>query len=164
METLVSTNEELRLYKFEYLQEDTPVVEWVWLKSDEADTYFDDHWSMITGMSFRIATRDEADLYNEAFNDGYMLATVEENYKHSNGITFRLNSFTEEGIDTTKMFQCARCGNHKDYETEVAMANGLYLAESKEDILWHVCFDCVMLQAEVESIEVDLTEEGEANS
>jgi hypothetical protein len=89
-----------------------------------------------------------------------MLSTVEENHKNDNGITFRLNSFTERGMDTTKMFQCARCDKHKDFETEVARASGLYLAEPKEDVLWHVCYDCIMLQSEIESIELDATEEG----
>jgi hypothetical protein len=159
MEILVSTNEELKLYRFEYLQEDLPVVEWVWLKFGEAEGYFDNHWSMITGVSFRVASQDEEDLYNEAFNDGYMLATVEENHRNDNGITFRLNSFTLTGMDTTKMFQCARCDKRKDFDDEVAVANGLYLAEAKEDILWHICFDCVMLQNEVESISIDSIEE-----
>jgi hypothetical protein len=159
METLVSTNEELRLYRFEYLQEEIAVIEWVWLKSGEANSYFDNHWSMITGVSFRVASQDEEDLYNEAFNDGYMLATVEENRQNDNGITFRLNSFTEEGMDTTKMFECVRCNKHKDFEGEVAMVNGLYLSEAKEDILWHVCYDCVMLQTEIESIEFYSKEE-----
>lgn len=160
----MSTNEELKLYKFEYLQDNERVVEWVWLKSAEADSYFDNHWSMITGVSFRVATEDETDLYNEAYNDGYMLATIEENRKVDNGITFRLNSFTPDGMDTTKMFECARCENHKEFDGEVAMANGLYLSEEKNDLLWHVCYDCVMIQSEIESIEFDLNEEGEATS
>jgi hypothetical protein len=155
----MSTTDDLNLYRFECLIDGYPTVDWVWLKPEEVQPFLD----LLNGDSatYRQATLDEEELYDEAYNDGYEVAIIQELRDNDNGITFRMNRVDSEEIsfDTTKMFKCARCDNHKDFETEVARAGGLYLAETKQDILWHVCYSCVMLQSEIESVEFDIEEE-----
>lgn len=161
MEETSSTD--LSLYRFEYLSDGFRSVDWVWINEDELEKYLD-YLSGNSGLIYRKASSDEEELYNEAYNDGYGVATIEEIQKVDNGISYKFNGLLEDGIDTEKMFKCARCDRHKIFETEVAMTGGLYLTESREDILWHVCFDCVMLQSEVDSIDIDHIEKSEDGS
>lgn len=160
-----SEDDNKNLYRFEYYSEEDEAtyVDWVWLKPDEVSEYKSD----IASVSIRKASSEEEELYNEAYADGYGIAAVLEFSSQYDGITFRVNRGEDDTLDmlnTTKMFECATCGNHKDFETEVATANDFYLGLIKDDKLWHVCFDCATLQMEIESIEVDLTEEGKADS
>ncbi len=159
-------NETRNLYRFEHYEplDEATYVDWVWLEPAEVPEYR----SSDMGVKYRVATKDEEDLYNEAYADGYGVAAILEFESKDNGITFRveLNKDSEE-FNYTKMFKCSTCGEHRDFETEVAMANGFYLTELKgkdNDILWHVCYECAMLQLEVDWIDFDITEEGETNS
>ena len=155
----MSTTRDLNLYRFEYLIDNSRRVDWVWLQPGEVQAFLDD----LEGASiiYRQASSEEEELYDEAYNDGYGVAMAEESFNNSNGVVFRvegIESLDTSSISTVKMFKCVRCDNYKDFETEVATTNGLYLSESKEDILWHVCYDCVMLQSEIESIKFDPTD------
>jgi hypothetical protein len=62
------------------------------------------------------------------------------------------------------MFQCPVCKKHRDFETEVAMANDFYLTTLVGENLWHICYDCAMITVEVDGINFDFTQEGEADS
>lgn len=154
------------LYRFEYYEplDECKYVDWVWLEPHEVSEYNSGN----NTTKFRAATSEEEELYNEAYSDGYGMAAALEFESNYNGVTFRveLDKITKD-FSYTKMFQCATCKNHKDFETEVAMANGFYLTElrgEKNDVLWHVCYECAMLKLEVDGIELDITEEGETNS
>lgn len=154
-----TSNEGLTLYKFETLEEDGfNRVDWIWI--DEAELA--DHLS--SGTIYREATEEEVYLYEEAFSYGKMLGTVETSYLNHNGVMFRVDGLggddSLDGLKTVKVFTCARCENPKEFDSEVATSHGLYLTELKDNVLWHVCYDCVMLQTEIESIELDPTEEG----
>lgn len=158
-EISMSTTRDLNLYRFEYLIDNSRRVDWVWLQPGEVQAFLDD----LEGASiiYRQASSEEEELYDEAYNDGYGVAMAEESFNNSNGVVFRvegIESLDPSLISAVKMFKCVRCDNYKDFETEVATTNGLYLSESKEDILWHVCYDCVMLQSEIESIKFDPTD------
>jgi len=154
-----TSNEGLTLYKFETIEEDGfNRVDWIWI--DEAELA--DHLS--SGTIYREATEEEVYLYEEAFSYGKMLGTVETSYLNHNGVMFRVDGLGGDDllddIKTVKVFTCARCENPKEFDSDVATVAGLYLTELKDDVLWHVCYDCVMLQTEIESIELDPTEEG----
>ena len=152
------------LFRFEYFDDidQQTYVDWVWLNPGEIADYKSNYQT----IKVRPATADEESLYEEAYADGYGMAAVLEFESKYDGVTFRVE-LGEDGkldFDSKKMFQCAMCDKHKDFETEVATANGLYLGEVKEDKLWHVCYECAMLQIEVEGISFEFEEEGEADS
>jgi len=153
-----TSNEGLTLYKFETLEEDGfNRVDWIWI--DEAE--LTDHLN--SGTIYREATEEEVYLYEEAFSYGKMLGTVETSYLNHNGVMFRVDGlggdYLQDGLKTVKVFTCARCENPKEFDSEVATSHGLYLTELKDNVLWHVCYDCVMLQTEIESIEFNSKEE-----
>jgi len=156
---MLTNNEGLTLYKFETIEEDGyNRVDWLWIDDEELTEH------LSSGTIYREATEEEVYLYEEAFSYGKMLGTVETSYLNHNGVMFRVDGLGGDdlldGIKTVKVFTCARCENPKDFDSEVATVRGLYLTELKDDVLWHVCYDCVMLQTEIESIELDPTEEG----
>lgn len=146
---------EKALYRFEYYEpEDKETyVDWVWL----SDSEINDYKSSYGTFKMRPATEEETDLYNEAYADGYGVAAVLEFESQYDGISFRVELGEDGLLDVkgTKMFECAICGNHKDFETEVATVGDFYLGMVKDDKLWHLCFDCVMIQQEIDSIEFD---------
>lgn len=151
--------EEQILYRFEYFEpEDSATyVDWVWLGPLDLNNYK----SGYDTVKVRPATEDEVDLYEEAYADGYGIAAVMEFESKYDGITFRI-SLDDKGeldFEGTKMFECAICDKHKDFETEVAMVKSMYLGLVKDDKLWHVCHDCVMLQVEVDDIEITAADE-----
>lgn len=152
------------LYRFEYFEpeDNETYVDWIWLDALELNNYKSEY----NTVKVRPATNDEVDLYEEAYADGYGIAAVMEFESKYDGITFRVELDDDGKLDfqSKKMFQCAMCDKHKDFDTEVATANGLYLGEIKDDKLWHVCYECAMVQVEVEGIEIEYTEEGEADS
>ena len=159
----MNDEEERSLYRFEYYEpEDSETyVEWVWLKTGEISAYRADY---IT-LQFRPATAHEEYLYEEAYEDGYSIAAMLEFEDKFDGVTFRIEVDDEGKLaQGAKMFQCSVCDKHKDFDTEVGMVNGFYLTELREDNLWHVCYECAMLSVEVDGIDVELTEEGEADS
>ena len=145
------------LYRFEYYEpeDNESYVEWVWLKETELKNYR----SSYKTIKVRPATYDETELYEEAYADGYGIAAMMEFESSYDGVTFRveMGKDGELDMDGKKMFECAVCGKHKDFETEVGMTAGLYLGEVKDDKLWHVCYDCaenaVMLKAIEDSVE-----------
>jgi hypothetical protein len=143
------------LYRFEYYEEldDANYVDWVWLQPSEIN----DFKSSYTSASYRQASKEEEELYEEAYADGYGVAAMMEFESRYNGVTYRIE-LTEGGeLDKgTKMFQCAICKGHKDFETEVAMAGDHYLTELVDDTLWHICYDCVMLANEIDGINIDI--------
>jgi hypothetical protein len=153
-----SNNKNLFLYRIEYYEDlDQEVyTDWVWLKEEELEDYI----SQYEFVKSRPATPLEMDLYDYAYGDGYDIAMVQEQHSSYNGITFRLNSMNlvekdgTSGIDTTKMFQCGVCNGHLDFEDNVATANGFFVSIEKENVLWHVCYDCAISEIK-ENIEGD---------
>lgn len=146
----------LQLYKITYLDEGVKYSDWRWLSIEEASDLANLP-SRGEVESFREATADEADLYDEAYNDGYGIAMIQEFQSCDNGVTFRVEMDEENrGFFTTqKMFKCGICEKHKDFEEEVASANGLFLSVDKGDMLWHVCFGCAVLEVEVGMEDAD---------
>lgn len=144
------------LYRFEYYEPDDneTYIDWVWLKDDELNEYKSNY----TTFKLRPATKDEESLYNEAYADGYGVAAFMEFESKYDGITYRIELDENGSLDMSgkKMFECAVCQNHKDFEDEVAMANGFYLGTLKDEKLWHICYDCALLQDEIESIKIEL--------
>jgi hypothetical protein len=161
----VSTDKESRnLYRFQYYEplDEATYVDWVWLEPHEVS----DYRSSSSVVKVREATTEEEELYNEAYADGYGIAAVMEFESKHNGVTFRVElDESLEDFNYTKMFQCSSCLEHKDFDTQVATANGFYITELKEnDTLWHVCYDCAMLNIELGGIKLDIAEEGETDS
>ena len=147
-------HEDKSLYRAEYVDFDnSKTVEWVWLGEDDVEMYRSSYNSVKT----RLATEDETLLYEEAYSDGYGMAAMLEFESSYDGVTFRVELDGNGNLDMqgTKMFECAVCGAHKDFETEVAMANDLYLGVVKEDKLWHVCFECAMIGSAIGGIQLE---------
>ncbi len=140
------------LYRFEHYEplDGEVYVEWLWLKRDEIIPY-----AAEGETSFRIATKDEEDLYNEAYADGYSIAALIEYESQYDGITLRVELDKSGDLDFTskKMFQCAVCNRHLDFEDNVASGGGMYLGAVRDEKLWHICYDCAQGRAEVEWIE-----------
>jgi len=146
-------HEDRTLFRFEYYEpeDQATYVEWVWLKEEELKNYR----STYQTIKVRPATVDESDLYDEAYADGYGIAAMMEFESQYDGVTFRVE-MGEDGeldMDGKKMFECAICSNHKDFEDDVAMTAGLYLGEVKDDKLWHVCYVCAQNAVMLKSIE-----------
>ena len=148
-EETTEPKDDISLYRFEYLEEDIRVIDWLWLTEAELERYLE-NFKDASALVYRVATSEEEELYDEAYRDGYEVAAIQEIMKSDNGITFRLDNIGEETLETTKMFECGICGEHKDFDSDVATANGFYVSISKEDILWHVCFQCTMLELSVD--------------
>lgn len=153
-------HQERILYRFEYFEpeDNETYVDWVWLGPLELNYYKSDYKI----VKVRPATDGEIELYEEAYADGYGMAAMLEFEDRYDGVTFRVE--VKDGdldMKGKKMFECALCGKHKDFEEDVAMLHGLFVGEVKDDKLWHVCYDCVMVQIEVETIDIEFTEEGE---
>lgn len=154
------------LYRFENYEplDEQTYVNWIWLTDSEFMEYAEGG-----NDSHRIATADEAELYNEAYADGYGMAAALEFESRYDGITFRVE-LDKEDFQYTKMFQCAICDRHLDFEENVSSAGSMYLGAIREDKLWHICYDCARGTAEVDWIEQgwvwddDNSPEGEANS
>ncbi len=144
--------EDRSLYRFEYYEplDREFYVDWIWLKDEEVMPYANE-----TAAIFRPATKDEEDLYNEAYTDGYSIAAMIE-YEHKyDGISFRVEVGEDGNLNLSgkKMFQCAICDRHLDFDTTVATTSGMYLGAIREEKLWHICYDCAQGRAEVEWIE-----------
>jgi len=151
-------NEGRTLFRFEYYEpeDQATYVEWVWLKEEELK----DYRSSYQTIKVRPATTDEEDLYEEAYADGYGVAAMMEFESTYDGVTFRVE-MGEDGelnMDGKKMFECAICSKHKDFEDDVAMTAGLFLGELKDDKLWHVCYDCAANAAMLKGIEDSMEE------
>lgn len=149
------SREEKTLYRCERfeLEDNRIYVEWLWLSHADMEEYVTDS----SYETFREATSEEVDLYEEAYADGYGVAAMLE-FEHSyDGITFRVELDKDGSLDFegTKMFECAVCGSHKDFDEEVATVNDLFLGVLKDDKLWHVCFNCAMIGTEIGSIEIE---------
>lgn len=147
----MSEEERRLLYRFEHYEplDGEFYVNWIWLKDSDLEEYTQ-HYEE---GSYRVATADEMELYDEAYADGYGIAAVMEFESQYDGITYRLDRYDGEDFSTTKMFQCAVCDRHQDFEDNVASAGGMYLGAIRDNKLWHVCYDCAQGRAEVEWIE-----------
>lgn len=143
--------EPVTLYRMEYLDEGTRIVDWLWLTDFELENYLEEK-AQVAGLIYRAATSEEEELYDEAYRDGYEVAAITVVNDTYDGVTFRVDSITEEAIETTKVFQCAVCDKHDDFESGVATAAGMYLGVLKDDKLWHLCYDCAQGNAEVDWI------------
>lgn len=147
------------LYRFEYFEpeDNQTYVDWVWLDPLELN----DYKSNYNTIKVRPATADECDLYEEAYADGYGMAAMMEFESKYDGVTFRikLDDKGELDFEGTKMFECAVCTNHKDFEDDVAMSGDMFLGVVKEDKLWHICYECAMIGTEISNIEIEVTEE-----
>jgi hypothetical protein len=149
------------LYKLEYVDEGSIYVDWLWATELELDQVAASYIS----PSIRRATFDEAELYEEAYADGYGIAAMLEFESRDDGITFRIEVGEDGKLKNgKKMFECAVCAKHKDFDAEVGVVGDFYISELREDVLWHICYECVMLTIEVEEVETELTEEGETDS
>jgi hypothetical protein len=147
------TWENSKLYRFEYIDtfmgESTRMVDWSWVPEGELQDYIDSKSKISSGLVTREASEEEAELYDEAYNDGYGIATIMEIQKNDNGISFAMLGINEDGnIITSKKFRCGICDEMRDFETEVAVANDFYVSTSKDDVLWHVCFNCAISKLE----------------
>lgn len=154
----MSIHNDTNLYRFEFIDDDElPTTQWVWLKPEEVD----DYWASLNGpVICRQATQDEEDLYEEAYADGYGIAAFLEFESRNDGITFRVELDENGDLDMGhKMFQCALCKKHKDFDVEVAHAGGFYLTELIDDNLWHVCYDCASLSTSVGEVDLGDSEE-----
>lgn len=151
---MIHEDDDRTLYRFEYYEpeDNESYVDWVWLKPDQLKDYKANYQT----IKVRPATDDEVDLYEEAYADGYGVAAFMEFESKYDGVTFRveLDKNGELEFDSKKMFECAVCAQHKDFDEEVAMVNDLYLGVVKDDKLWHVCYDCGLLGTEIGSIEI----------
>lgn len=156
---MANDNENRNLYRFQYYEpeDQCDYVEWVWLTDEELPSYR----SSDENLRYRIASIEEQNLYDEAYADGYGVAAYMEFESKYDGITFRVELGEDGELDFNgkKMFECAVCTEHKDFDEEVAMANDLFLGVLKDDKLWHVCYDCGLLGSEIGSIEIEVTEE-----
>lgn len=129
------------LYKFEYYEEldNETYTDWVWLEESEVA----DYRSSYQKVDVRKATLEEASLYEDAYSEGYGMAAVLEFESKYDGITFRIELNEDGNLSAgRKMFQCAVCDEHLDFEEKVAAIGEMYLGVVKEDKLWHVCRDC----------------------
>jgi hypothetical protein len=141
------SQKEFELYRFEYIYQGERNVDWVWLKGEEETRDYMASETDIAAMTYRKASDDEVALYEEAFEDGRGLGIAETRMELSNGVVFRLESFTadEDGIDmkTTKMFTCGECGTSSlDFEVKAATTGDYFVSFDKEGTLWHICTDC----------------------
>ncbi len=146
------------LYRFEFIDDDElPTIQWVWLKPEEVDQY----WSSLNGpVICRQATQDEEDLYEEAYADGYGIAAFLEFESKNDGVTFRVELGEDGELDAShKMFQCALCKIHKDFDDAVAHVNGFYLTQLVDETLWHVCYDCISISLSVGDLGLEYPEE-----
>lgn len=157
-------NDDLSLKRFEYLEGNIRVVDWIWLREDEVANYMSGR-DTIGALLVRNASADEAELYDEAYNDGYDVAMIYESINNSNGVTYRIEVSEDKiatkagDFDSHKMFECATCGVNKDFESDVAVieTGPWFLATLKEDVLWFNCYNCGSMGAEIAGIEVDGT-------
>lgn len=158
----MGSDETRLLYRFEYLSDGERYTDWVWLEEYEVAEYLAND-DAIAGVTCRRATSSEMELYDEAYNDGYDVAMIQEIQSAENGITFRveLSDDPENNNDfvSHKMFECGVCGEHKDFGPYAATANGFYVGVALKDMLWYVCFSCAF-----ERLEDDDTSKSEANS
>lgn len=142
------------LYRTEYYEpfDENVYVQWVWLKDDEVEDYLSGSSS---STKIRKATEAETELYNEAYADGYSVAALMEFESQYDGITFRVELDKDGKLDMSgkKMFQCAVCDRHQDFDENIATAGGMYLGAIRDEKLWHICYDCAQGRAEVEWIE-----------
>jgi hypothetical protein len=147
------------LFRFEYWEpeDDQWYVEWVWLTGEDIG----DYRSSYDKVQVRPATEDEESLYDEAYEDGYAMAALLEFESNDNGITFRVEVGEDGNLaQGHKMFKCAICEVHKDFETEVATASEYFLTELRGDTLWHVCYSCTELGISVrDAVDEDNTSE-----
>jgi hypothetical protein len=156
--------EEPRLYRFEYLDEGIVIVNWVWLTSNEVNNYMGNQ-TQPSAVVHRHATKEEEELYDEAYEDGYGLAMLEEVMTNNNGLTYRIEFDKDADGELGpgdmvghKMFECATCGKTKDLESQVAVIeNGpWYLATLKDNVLWFNCYDCTSLGVDISEIELEI--------
>lgn len=162
MVTLIMTNkpEENRdLYRFEYFdpEDEVTYVDWVWLELSEINNYKSEY----PRSKIRAATEEETNLYEEAYSDGYGIAAMLEFQDSYDGVTFRveLDEDGELDLDGKKMFECAVCSNHKDFEDEVAMSGDMFLGVLKDDKLWHICYECALLGSAIGNIQLEVEED-----
>ena len=134
---------EVELYRIEYEEESRVLVDWLFLTEEELESYTGDLSERCSYVKSRIGTRAEEEIYVEAYNNGYEVATMNNVDKTDNGITFRLDNVDENGIATTKMFKCGICGNIDDF-TEASMHGSFFVSVSIYDQLWNVCSLCYL--------------------
>jgi hypothetical protein len=150
-----SSSEEVKhLYKFDYYEVDDncTYVDWVWLEHSEVE----DYKSSYAQVKMRVATQDEENLYEEAYEDGYGIAMIMEMRSIDNGVTFRVELSKDGDFDMGhKMFRCALCDKHKDFEEHAATAGAYYITQLVDDVLWHVCEECVVLGEQIDEINLD---------
>lgn len=149
-----NSRENKTLYRCERFEpEDNELyVEWLWLSIKEAE----EHVADTNIESVRAATLEETNLYEEAYADGYGIAAMLEFQHTYDGVTFRVELGEDGELDFNgkKMFECAVCAQHKDFDEEVATVNDLFLGVLKDDKLWHVCYSCGLIGTEIGSIEI----------
>ena len=136
-------DKELYLYRFEYLSDGQPVVDWVWL-GDGEDTQYLANDSSVSGLSYRKATYDEEELYNDAFSDGYGLGSVESEMRRSNEVYFKFVGLKGDlELETEKVFTCGECKTRMlDFDSKVAKFGPYYITKERDDVLWHLCVEC----------------------
>jgi hypothetical protein len=137
---------DVKLYRMEMLKGE---IQWNWLTNYELEDYLKN----APIVTHRAATKEEEELYDEAYRDGHDVAFLKQLDESFDGITFRMEGIEDGQIKTTKMFQCAICDQHKDFLGEVATAGAMYLGLIRDDKLWHLCYDCAIGNADVDWIK-----------
>lgn len=147
-----SSDDQKSLYRVEYYEPEDgrSYADWVWLEPKEVAEYRSEY----KYVKARKATADESELYEEAYEDGYSVAMIMEMRSIDNGVTFRVELDDSGDLAAGhKMFKCAVCDKHKDFNA-VAVVNGYYLTILIDDVLWHVCYDCAALSAEIDEVNI----------
>ena len=141
----------LTLFRFSYWEEPTspPVIDWVFGHTKrDIEKYARSYQEIAFHYEYRKATEDEAMAYDEGFSEATALADATSRMQNWNGVTFKIEKFTEDGIETTKIFECAKCGKHKEFEAEAASIGEYFICtpspRKDNESLWHVCRGCAV--------------------
>jgi hypothetical protein len=140
--------EPFSLYKYEYSSGGKIHTEWVWVSEEEESKDYFYNLEDEKILSYRLATEDELEAYNYAFEDGLMIGGVRGEKKFSNGVTYELVSWGEKNdepmlADTLKVFICGKCNERRVFENDAMRAgDNVYLSVEKDSVLWHLCWQC----------------------
>lgn len=133
----------LKLYRFEYIDDGYATVDWVWLESDQTKDYLANDPD-VHAMTVREATEEEADLYNEAFADGYGLGSVETEFKRSNEVYYKFVGMKGDlELETEKVFTCGECKTRMmDFESKSAKFGPYFITKDIDGVSWFLCIEC----------------------
>lgn len=136
---------DLNLYRVEYTYLGDHTVDWIWVETLHDLDYLRTDED-VENLDWRVATKDEIDVYDDGFADGHGLALAESRMERSNEVYFELTNMeiNEDGrLNTRKIFTCGVCEKTSlDFETRAATTGEFYVTKDIDSVLWHVCIDC----------------------